>query len=279
MFDVAKIVYVMDGAARIETELGSYELPQGTAFALGPQTWCSLIPTPEVRVWTIYADEVFLRTQMGWALPIKNRVLPGMHPLDWTGEPLATSPGIRVLRRIEPCWRQMSLLAGTRLPPEVAAARSVALFTRAVELSVEMLLVPAHVRVASDAPYSSPVLGSLASSASVGQAGKAAQILRTRMAEPWTVQRLGREVSLSRTHLTRLFRAQFGIAPIRFLTEIRLTEFTRLVEESDLAIEAAARTVGWTDSRIAASWFRRRFGISPSQFRRGPHPFVEDGAV
>jgi AraC-like DNA-binding protein len=276
VFTSAKIVHVMEGAASVETPFGTYELSAGSAFALGAGMWCSLAPVHAIRVWTIYVDEDFLRTQMGWALPVRSRVIPGMHPLDWTGAPLVLKPGIDNLRRIEPIWRQMSVLSGSQLPPEKAAARAVALFTWAVELSVEALVVPGPAMVEAWQP--SPVLGNLSSS-SVGQAGRAATVLRSRMTEAWTVERLAGEVALSRTHLTRLFTAQFGVAPIRFLTEARLTEFTRLIEETDLTVDAAARTVGWMDSRVAAMWFRRRFGISPSQFRRSPHPFVEAGAT
>jgi transcriptional regulator GlxA family with amidase domain len=94
------------------------------------------------------------------------------------------------------------------------------------------------------------------------------------MAERWTVDRLAAAVSLSRSQLTRTFTAHVGASPLRFLTEIRLTEFTRLVEETDLPIGVAARQVGWEDSRVAAAWFRRRYGISPSLYRRNPHPIA-----
>lgn len=272
VFGAAKIVHVMDGAAKVETASGTYKLSPGSAFVLGTGRWCSLIPVRVVRVWTIYVDEEFLRAQMGWALPVRGRVLPGLHPLDWTGGPLVLKPGIDNLRRVEPIWRQMSVLDSLQLPPEKAAARAVALFAWAVELSIEALVVPGLEGVESRPR--SPVLGTLSSS-SAGQAGRAARLLRARMAEAWSVEQLAREVALSRTHLTRLFSGQFGIAPIRFLTEVRLTEFTRLIEETDLTVDAAARSVGWSDSRVAAIWFRRRFGVSPSQFRRSPHPFVE----
>lgn len=276
VFDSAKIVHVLEGSARVETALGTHELSSGSAFALGAGRWCSLVPLRAVRVWTIYVDEEFLRAQMGWALPVRSRVIPGMHPLDWTGAPLVLKPGIDNLRRIEPIWRQLSVINSSNLPPEKAAARAVALFAWAVELSVEALVVSDLAGI--EAAGRSPVQGTLSSS-SAGQAGLAARALRSRMAEAWSVERLAGEVALSRTHLTRLFSVEYGIAPIRFLTEVRLTEFTRLIEETDLTVEAAARAVGWTDSRVAAIWFRRRFGVSPSQFRRSPHPFVESNAT
>nr|WP_243752443.1 helix-turn-helix transcriptional regulator [Leucobacter weissii] len=92
------------------------------------------------------------------------------------------------------------------------------------------------------------------------------------MSERWTVQLLADEVALSRSHLTRLFVRHLGVAPMRFLVEIRLTEFTRFIDESDLPVATAARRVGWDDARVAAYWFKRRYGVGPTQFRRRPHP-------
>lgn len=276
VFCVSKIVYVMEGAATISTAYGAYELRPGHTFLLGSGNWCSLAPRPAVRVWTVYADESFVRTQLSWALPIRSRVLPGAHPLDWSGKPLVADLGIERLRLIEPIWREMSRLDLLDVPPEQIAARALTLTGQAMELSIEALIIPGLPIEPFDLPRH--ILGNLSASTAASQVSRAAMLLRTRMAESWTVDRLANEVALSRTHLTRLFATQYGVAPIRYLIEVRLTEFTRLVEETDLTIKSASRRVGWMDSRVASSWFRRRFGLSPSQFRRSPHPFVESQA-
>lgn len=275
LLEIAKIVYVMDGSALIETAEETHELRAGQSIALGAGRWCSLTPIGFARLWTIYVDESFLRAQMGWALPFRNRVIPGAHPHDWRGQPLVVTSGIKRFRRMEALWRQLSAINDSGLTPERVAARAVALFARAVEFSVDALLSRDAIPVSATPPsHRSPLRGRLTDRTAVKQSVLCAEILRTRMSEPWTVDRLAREVALSRTHLNRVFTAQHGVAPIRYLTEIRLTEFTRLVEETDLTIAAASCTVGWTDSRIAARWFRRRFGLSPSEFRRQAHPIV-----
>ena len=125
--------------------------------------WCSLVPVHAIRVWSIYVDEDFLPTQLEWALPDKSRVIPGVHPLDWTDAPLVLQPGIDNLRRIEPIWRQMSVLGSSRLLPEKVAARAVALFAWSIKLSVETLVLPGPAVV--EARHPSPVLGNLNSSA------------------------------------------------------------------------------------------------------------------
>lgn len=278
VFHDAKIMHVMEGAVEVETTEGVHTLKPGTSLAVGAGRWCLMRPRPHVRMWTVYADENFLRTQMALLLPDKTRVQRGLHPHEWDGGPLSLAPGIARLQRLEPLWRQMGVLCDGTHVPEVAAARAVELFARWVSIVAPTFLAQ---ELADGAPAPagstlSPVRGRLTDTAELGHVGRAVRLLRERMCEPWTVAALSESVALSRTHLTRLFTIHAGISPIRFLTEVRLTEFTRLIEETELSVAHAAQTVGWPDPRIASAWFSRRFGIAPSQYRLNPHPHHTD---
>lgn len=77
VFAHTKIVHVMEGAVEVETERGTHRLKAGMAMALGSGQWCRVQPLPRVRLWTVYADEHFLRTQMAWFLPDKGRLQAG----------------------------------------------------------------------------------------------------------------------------------------------------------------------------------------------------------
>lgn len=267
VFGHAKIVHVLEGAARIETATGIHELTPGYAMALGAGMWCSVRPDPTVRLWTLYFDESFLRSHMRWVLADTTRVRPGVHPDAWDGSALVLQPGVDILHRIEPLWRQISLVNETA-PPEVATTRLISLFSRAVEIALPTLLADDG---AVPERFVLPVRGRLAQPPIARPVRRSVVLLRSRMTEPWTVGRLAAEVAVSRAHLTRVFTQQVGVAPMRFLIETRLTEFTRLIEETDLPIADASRQVGWNDARVAAVWFRKRFGITPTQYRRHPH--------
>ena len=274
VFDETTIVHVMEGAVELQSAEGSFLLTPGHSLAIGPGRWCVMKPRTQTRLWTVYVDERFLRTQMGWLLPDKTRVQPGIHPHDWDGDPLLLNPGVSTLRLVEPLWRQMSVLYDGSYPPEVAAARAVELFARWVGIVAPTFVMPdvSQLRLGVEVSSFRPIRGRLTNTSTLGQAGRAAQILRERMHEPWTVGTLAEEVALSRAHLTRLFTFHTGVAPMRFLTQVRLTEFTRLIEETDQSVAHAAQSVGWTDPRTASSWFHRRFGVTPSQYRLNPHP-------
>ncbi|MFT4123704.1 MAG: AraC family transcriptional regulator [Microbacteriaceae bacterium] len=267
VFEQAMIVNVLEGRAIVETADARYELTPGSCLVLGASLWCSIGPNPYVRTWTLYVDEQYLRTQMSWLLPDPTRVLPGFHPSEWSGAAVVLAPGIEMLRSVESVWRQISVLDSSD-GAEVMAARLTSLFARNVELAVPVLLNGGSVGTRP----AFPVSGRLALSPLASHVRRAVGLLQTRMADDWTASSLASEIALSRAHLTRLFTSEVGIAPMRFLVETRLTEFTRLIEETDLALAEAARAVGWSDSRVATKWFRKRFGVAPSVFRRDAHP-------
>ncbi|HCJ49029.1 MAG TPA: hypothetical protein DHW40_06845 [Microbacterium sp.] len=121
-------------------------------------------------------------------------------------------------------------------PPEVATTRLISLFSRAVEIALPALLADDG---AVPERFLLPVRGRLAQPPIARPVRRSVVLLRSRMTEPWTVGRLAAEVAVSRAHLTRVFTQQVGVAPMRFLIETRLTEFTRLIEETDLPIADA----------------------------------------
>lgn len=278
VFPFAKIVNVVDGVCEIRTKERSVLLSAGSAVAVGAGRWCQLVPKPEVRAWTVYADDALWRRQMECFLPIKQRLVPGLHPDDWDGTPLVLHVGEERLHALEPIWRQLSLLDTNRQPLELVTARTIELVARWVAEVVPVFLAPdARSEGLVDAWH--PVDGRLTDPVLVGHIGKAVRVLCARLAEPWTVSSLAREVALSRTHLTRLFARYAGAPPMRFLTEVRVTEFTRLIEETDMSLACASQAVGWSDPRVASRWFRQRFGVTPSQYRTALSMHVESSAA
>ncbi|AMG82892.1 MULTISPECIES: AraC family transcriptional regulator [Micrococcales] len=275
IFRQTKILNVLEGTCEIATADGVFTLRPGTSFALGSGRWCQIRPAPSVRMWAVYADDEFWLSQMSWFFPDRSRVLAGIHPHEWGGIPLLIEPGVEALRQIEPLWRQMSILSDGSHPPEVVATRTVELLARWVGMVLPTFLSAENGQRDTQPPWR-PIDGRLTDPAVIGHIGDTVRMLRTRMAEPWTVGALAREASLSRTHLTRMFLLHTGAPPMRFLTEIRLTEFTRLIEETDLSVGRAAAASGWRDPRVASNWFQRRFGVTPTQYRLTPHPSLEE---
>ncbi len=68
--------------------------------------------------------------------------------------------------------------------------------------------------------------------------------------------------------LKRRFKAATGVSLIERLQDIRIEQAKRLLEEGEQAVEAISLAVGYEDASFFRRLFRRRTGLSPSQYRR-----------
>jgi AraC-like DNA-binding protein len=86
-------------------------------------------------------------------------------------------------------------------------------------------------------------------------------------ADKLSVETVARIACLSPYHFHRTFRLAFGQTPMRHLQERRLRAACRLLASTDRPVTDVVLEVGF-DSVGTFSWlFRRRFGMSPREFR------------
>lgn len=96
----------------------------------------------------------------------------------------------------------------------------------------------------------------------------ARDILQRRFAEPPSLLALARQVGLNDYKLKQGFRQVFGITPFGYLREQRLKQAQQLLQETDMAIEQVATTVGYQSRSSFAAAFRRQFGHSPKAWQQ-----------
>jgi AraC-like DNA-binding protein len=98
--------------------------------------------------------------------------------------------------------------------------------------------------------------------------GRAVALLKTSYAQAWTLGTLAEEAHLSVPTLVRRFGAAFGLSPMRYLTELRLSASRdRLRQRTDLSITEIAYACGFQDPNNFSRLFKRRFGLSPREWR------------
>jgi len=78
-----------------------------------------------------------------------------------------------------------------------------------------------------------------------------------------------RELEISSSHVGMLFKAAFGISPVRFRTRLRMQKARELLVSSKLNVGQVASSVGYTDPLYFSRVFRREFGITPSSLVHG----------
>jgi transcriptional regulator GlxA family with amidase domain len=98
--------------------------------------------------------------------------------------------------------------------------------------------------------------------------GPVMQWAQDRMGPQMGVQAMAREAGLSRTHFSRLFTAETGMAPVEFLMETRLSKAKELLLNSGKRVKQIAAESGFFDAAHFSRQFRKMTGQTPGRFRR-----------
>jgi AraC-like DNA-binding protein len=89
---------------------------------------------------------------------------------------------------------------------------------------------------------------------------------RTHYAEPLTVDDLARQVALSSSAFSRLFREVTGRTPYQFLKEYRLDRARELLLDGRSSVAEVSRHVGYANVSHFIREFRARYGVTPGAF-------------
>ena len=98
--------------------------------------------------------------------------------------------------------------------------------------------------------------------------GRALALVHGRPEEPWTVERLGRQVGLSRSALAERFGEVIGEPIFAFLTRWRLQMAAEFLLTTTRSIASIAHDAGYESAGAFSAAFKRVFGKPPSIWRR-----------
>jgi transcriptional regulator GlxA family with amidase domain len=90
---------------------------------------------------------------------------------------------------------------------------------------------------------------------------------------------LAARAALSERHLTRLFAAQTGTTPARFVERVRVEAARDRLEQGGAAVEAVAAGCGFGSAETMRRGFLRVLGVGPAEYRRRFQAATPDLAV
>jgi AraC-like DNA-binding protein len=99
--------------------------------------------------------------------------------------------------------------------------------------------------------------------------GAALRLLDADPAHPWTVASLAAKTGVSRAALARRFTTLVGQPPMTYLREQRLALAADLLRDPGTTLGAIAGRVGFAHAFALSTAFKKRHGISPSEYRSG----------
>jgi AraC family transcriptional regulator len=104
----------------------------------------------------------------------------------------------------------------------------------------------------------------------------ARDFLESCFAEPLTVASVARVACMSPYHFQRMFKEAWGVTPMAYLQARRLAVARRLLAETSAEVTQVALAVGFESPGSFSALFRRRAGVTPTEYRRRARPNSQD---
>jgi AraC-like DNA-binding protein len=94
------------------------------------------------------------------------------------------------------------------------------------------------------------------------------KLLRARPEARWSVDAMAFSAGMSRTSFNTRFRAVLGMAPMAYLTELRLRRAAGYLATTTKSVSEIAHLVGYETEASLSKAFSRAFGRPPGEYRR-----------
>ena len=98
---------------------------------------------------------------------------------------------------------------------------------------------------------------------------QALRLISEDVRRPLLLEEVARAVNLSTPRLRYLFKAETGMTPAQHLKSIRMQKAKELLEGTFLNVKQIMLQVGINDESHFVRDFRERYGLPPSEYRKG----------
>ncbi|MBP1976765.1 helix-turn-helix transcriptional regulator [Cohnella thailandensis] len=82
-----------------------------------------------------------------------------------------------------------------------------------------------------------------------------------------SIERAAEFVGVERTHFTKTFRKAYGMPPMKYVQQLKMTEAKLLLDQTNYTLSEIALSVGYPDLFSFSKAFKKQEGLSPTQYR------------
>ena len=150
---------------------------------------------------------------------------------------------------------QLQLISTLRQPPVYAAAQPVWYQCKALELAVTFLVKP-------EEEFFCTRQQRLAQE----RVEQVIFLLRQNLAEPPTLEELGKKIGCSHFYLSRIFSAQTGQTMTQYLRQLRMEQAAELLKSREFNVTEVALEVGYSSLSHFSAAFHQTFGCCPGLY-------------
>jgi len=93
------------------------------------------------------------------------------------------------------------------------------------------------------------------------------QLMKQRLDQPLTLAELSKEMHLSPSYLSALFKEKTRYSPIQLFTSLRMQQASQLLKETQLTVKEIAGEMGYADAYTFSRAFKLVMGVAPKNFR------------
>jgi two-component system response regulator YesN len=87
-----------------------------------------------------------------------------------------------------------------------------------------------------------------------------------------SLEEVAAEAEISPGYLSRLLKQETGFSFVDYLTRVRITQALQILNNPSMKIYEVAEAVGYQSQHYFSRAFKRVFGRSPVEYRKGGHP-------
>lgn len=100
------------------------------------------------------------------------------------------------------------------------------------------------------------------------QVEQAVRWLTLQYQQPISIEQMAQSLGYHRTYLSKMFKKHTGMSPMHFLLQMRMEKSKLLLQDQILTVEQVAASVGFQDALYFSRQFKKKFGQSPTEYRR-----------
>ncbi len=97
---------------------------------------------------------------------------------------------------------------------------------------------------------------------------KAVQIMIQELDQSFSSSYIAREVGLSRSHFSTMFKKTVGESFITFIEKLKVKAACELLENTSLPLQDIGEKIGIQDGKYFSKWFKKCMGRTPSDYRQ-----------
>ncbi len=91
--------------------------------------------------------------------------------------------------------------------------------------------------------------------------------MKSHYSEPITVDALAEYIGISRKYLYAIFKKNRGCSPKENIVDYRLSRACDFLKDQRLSVGQVSYSVGYTDPLMFSKMFKKKIGVSPTDFR------------